>query len=108
MMEKLFSLFSSKPYWSIIPLRETLKQPDAWIRECLAEIAVQITEGTYAHQWKLMDVYIGGGGKEELDKVVVKGESVGVKEIMEEDEEEFDEDEEDNDEEEDDFEEITG
>jgi transcription initiation factor TFIIF subunit beta len=102
-MNKLFLLFSEKPYWGIPALKQTLQQPDAYIRECLSEIAVLITEGVYAHQWRLMDNYANGGVGEFERKVGAK-DGMGVDGDEEEEEEEDDED----GEEEDDFEEIIG
>ena len=57
MTNRLFDLFSEKPYWSITALRNTLKQPDIWIREVLQEIGDQVKEGPYINLWKLKEVW---------------------------------------------------
>jgi len=53
--DRLFALFSDKPYWSISALKATLQQPDAWLREVLKDVAVLIKEGQYANMWELRE-----------------------------------------------------
>ncbi|TXT13090.1 hypothetical protein VHUM_01491 [Vanrija humicola] len=88
--DRLFALFSEKPYWSITALKATLQQPDAWLREVLKEVAVLIKEGQYANMWELKDNWKEAGKSEPG----VKGEE--------------DDDEEDDDDDEDDFEVVEG
>ncbi|KAL7423874.1 hypothetical protein Q5752_001459 [Cryptotrichosporon argae] len=55
LLDRLFTLFADKPYWSITALRATVKQPDVYLRDVLADIAVMIKEGAYANMWELKD-----------------------------------------------------
>ena len=84
-MDRLFHLFVDKPYWSITGLREELKQPDAWLREVLQDIAEMVAAGVYKGNWKLKPEYEGMDG--------IKGDK-GDEEEEEEDDEDDDEDEE--------------
>lgn len=65
--DRLFSLFSDKPYWSITALKATLQQPDAWLREVLKDVAVLIKEGQYANMWELKDTWKESGGDSKPD-----------------------------------------
>ncbi|ORY22382.1 transcription initiation factor IIF, beta subunit-domain-containing protein [Naematelia encephala] len=71
LVDRMLSLFADKPYWGIPALKATLKQPDAYMREILREIADPIKEGQYANMWKLKN---GMGGDE-----TIKGDGLGVK-----------------------------
>lgn len=87
LIDRLFALFTEKPYWSITALKQTLKQPDAWLREVLKDVASLIKEGQYANMWELKenwkDVNVGGAdSKAKLEKM----------EAEEEEEEDDDED----------------
>ena len=60
--DRLFSLFSEKPYWGIPALKSTLKQPDVWLREVLKDVAEPIKEGQYTNMWALKDAWRVGVG----------------------------------------------
>ncbi len=98
LIDRLFSLFSDKPYWGIPALRATLKQPDSWLREVLKDVAEPMKEGQYANMWRLKEGWRGDAKGE--------GEGEGMMEAdpnaeAEGREEEFVDDEDD-----DDFEEV--
>ena len=87
--DKLFALFSEKPYWSIAALRQTLKQPDIWVREVLKGIADQVSQGTYINLWKLKEVWHTVDVKD--DKDGLKGEGSEVDEDEDDDDEDLEE-----------------
>lgn len=75
-----------------------MKQPVVWVKTCLDEIALPVTEGVYKGQWKLKAEYEYGGMKVFEKR---EGEGSGAKD------EEGGEEEDEFDDEEDDFEEIV-
>lgn len=109
--DALFDRFREKPYWNISVLKETLKQPDVWLREVLRDVAEQVKEGPYRDMWRLKEALraLGPGVKGE-DVKSIKGEQ--EEDGGEGEEEETDDDmlggEGDDDFDEDDFEEIVG
>ncbi|ORX40490.1 transcription initiation factor IIF, beta subunit-domain-containing protein [Kockovaella imperatae] len=96
--DKLFALFSEKPYWSITALRQTLQQPDIWVREVLKDIADQVTQGVYINLWKLKDIWKDADSAIMDEKGGIKGEGSDTGD---------EEDEEGDDEEEPDLEEVA-
>ncbi|KAL1407382.1 hypothetical protein Q8F55_006804 [Vanrija albida] len=84
--DRLFALFSDKPYWSLKALKATLQQPDAWLREVLQSVAELIKEGQYANMWELKDTWKDVGKSEPG----VKGEG-GEEEDEDDDEDDFEE-----------------
>lgn len=103
--DRLFGLFSEKPYWSIVTLRKTLKQPDAWLREVLKDLAEQVQSGEYLHMWKLKDSWKRTDVKPDRQGQAGKNEVKGEMDSEAEDEE--DDDDEDGDEDDDeDLEEV--
>jgi transcription initiation factor TFIIF subunit beta len=97
--DRLFQLFSDKPYWSISAIKQTLQQPDAWLREVLKDVAAPIKEGQYANMWELKENWKEGAGakaepKDEDDEDVdvdVDDLEAGPDEEMSDDEDEFEE-----------------
>ena len=81
--DRLFALFSDKPYWGIPALKASLKQPDAWLREVLKDVAEPIKEGTYANMWALKEGWRVGvkakgiEGKMEIDAEGQEGDAEG-------------------------------
>ena len=49
-LDQLFTLFRERPRWGIRPLREKTQQPEAYLKEVLAEIAFFHKSG---EQWFL-------------------------------------------------------
>lgn len=47
LIDTLFDEFGRYKYWSIRALRERLMQPEAWLKECLLEVAEQEQDGPY-------------------------------------------------------------
>ncbi|KAJ9106275.1 hypothetical protein QFC21_001420 [Naganishia friedmannii] len=53
LIDTLFEEFSRFKFWSMRALKERLRQPEAWLRECLMEVAQQEQEGPYKSLWTL-------------------------------------------------------
>ncbi|WVN88561.1 uncharacterized protein L203_103772 [Cryptococcus depauperatus CBS 7841] len=71
--DRIFQCFRDHPYWSLAALKQTLEQPDAWLREVMRDVAEQVKEGKYIGYWQLKkewreDAWKGPEGQE------VKGE----------------------------------
>ncbi|GAA5984375.1 hypothetical protein JCM10908_003322 [Rhodotorula pacifica] len=62
LLDALISHFHSAPYWALKSLNEHVKQPQMYLRECLAEIATLIPKGPYANMWTLKPEFKGTGG----------------------------------------------
>lgn len=82
--DRLFQLFSERPYWSIAALKARLQQPDMWLREVLKDVAEVITGGHYANMWQLKEDWKGNGEGE------AKAEADGDDDDDDEDEDESD------------------
>jgi transcription initiation factor TFIIF subunit beta len=76
--DRMFALFNEKPYWAITALRETLKQPDAWLREVLRDIADPVLEGSYKNMWKLKDSWEAVGAKGGEDEGIEAGDDKDI------------------------------
>ncbi|GAA5877750.1 hypothetical protein JCM3774_000744 [Rhodotorula dairenensis] len=59
LLDALISHFQAAPYWALKSLNEHVKQPQMYLRECLAEIAVLIPKGPYANMWTLKPEFKG-------------------------------------------------
>ncbi|KAL0255375.1 hypothetical protein I308_100179 [Cryptococcus tetragattii IND107] len=97
--DRIFQCFRDHPYWALGALKQTLEQPDAWLREVLRDVAEQVKEGQYQGYWQLKPVW-----REDAWKGGENGESV-KNEVKEEGDVKPDIDEGD-DEDEDDLEEV--
>lgn len=97
--DRIFQCFRDHPYWALGALKQTLEQPDAWLREVLRDVAEQVKEGQYQGYWQLKPVW-----REDAWKGGENGESV-KSEVKEEGDVKPDIDE-DDDEDEDDLEEV--
>ncbi|KAJ9109880.1 hypothetical protein QFC19_001859 [Naganishia cerealis] len=53
LIDTLFEEFSRFKYWSMRALKDRLRQPEAWLKECLSEVAQQEQEGPYKSLWTL-------------------------------------------------------
>ncbi|KAJ9124245.1 hypothetical protein QFC22_001044 [Naganishia vaughanmartiniae] len=53
LIDTLFEEFSRFKFWSMKALKDRLMQPEAWLRECLTEVAQQEQEGPYKSLWTL-------------------------------------------------------
>lgn len=51
LIDTLFEEFSRFKFWSMRALKDRLRQPEAWLRECLTEVAQQEQEGPYKSQY---------------------------------------------------------
>ncbi|TID28360.1 hypothetical protein CANINC_002538 [Pichia inconspicua] len=57
LMNLLFKLFHEFEYWTLKGLREKTNQPEAYLKECLENIAMMERKGPYALKWRLKDEY---------------------------------------------------
>ncbi|VEU22364.1 DEKNAAC103377 [Brettanomyces naardenensis] len=57
MMKILFDLFNQYDYWTMKGLKEKTNQPEAYLKECLENIAVMERKGPYALKYRLKDEY---------------------------------------------------
>src|SRR6202046_1272151 len=57
LLDQLFALFRETPRWSIRPLREKTQQPEAYLKEVLAEIAFLHKSGEHNGLWELKEVF---------------------------------------------------
>lgn len=53
LMDALAACFGEHKYWPLRALKIHLKQPEAWLREILEEIAVLVRSGTFANTWMI-------------------------------------------------------
>lgn len=61
LLDALFKLFESHPYWQLKALTEHVKQPQSYLKEVLAEIAQLLPRGPYVGMWTLKDQFKGEG-----------------------------------------------
>ena len=61
LLDQLFALFRETPRWSIRPLREKTQQPEAYLKEVLAEIAFLHKSGEHNGLWELKEVFKDDG-----------------------------------------------
>lgn len=54
----LINLFSEYKYWPLKQLRYKTRQPEAFLKETLAEIAYMVKSGPFAMLWTLRDEYV--------------------------------------------------
>ncbi|GMG19815.1 unnamed protein product [Ambrosiozyma monospora] len=57
LMKLLFSMFNEYDYWSLKSIREKTNQPEAYLKECLENIAVMERGGTFSLTYRLKDEY---------------------------------------------------
>ena len=94
LMDALYRCFRRFRYWSMKALRNELKQPEAWIKENLEQIATLIRSGDFAMNWMLKPEYQGvvkeeDDVKEEVAKVESGTDDPTGDEMLEEDEGDF-------------------
>jgi len=65
LLDQLFALFRETPRWGIRPLREKTQQPEAYLKEVLAEIAFLHKSGEHNGLWELKEVFKDDGMKAE-------------------------------------------
>ncbi|KAF2860846.1 hypothetical protein K470DRAFT_257623 [Piedraia hortae CBS 480.64] len=88
LMRGLEACFRKYQYWSTATLRLELKQPEAWIKETLEEIATFVRTGDFASTWKLKPEYANVLHNHEALEAVAKVESGGELMTRDEDEDE--------------------
>ena len=57
LMDLLFKCFSRFAYWPLRALKANVRQPEAWLRQVLEQIAILQKTGTFANTWTLKDEY---------------------------------------------------
>ena len=58
--DKIFQCYDKFTYWSMKAFKQTLNQPEAWLRENLDELAVLHKTGRFANHWELKPEYKRG------------------------------------------------
>ena len=61
LLDELFKAFQERERWSIKVLRERTQQPEAYLKEVLAEIAFLHRSGEFNGTWELLANYKGDG-----------------------------------------------
>lgn len=90
--DRIFELFTDKPYWTITALRNELQQPEQWLRQVLAEYAETVQSGAYVNMWRLKPEW-----QQEWQESREKGKKIDFDAKPEPDAEEEEEDDEDED-----------
>ncbi|KAI0815566.1 transcription initiation factor IIF, beta subunit-domain-containing protein [Xylaria sp. FL0064] len=55
--DRIFQCYEQYAYWSLKAFKQTLNQPEAWLRENLEEVAVLHKSGRFANYWELKPEY---------------------------------------------------
>ncbi|KAI8630528.1 hypothetical protein F5Y19DRAFT_483855 [Xylariaceae sp. FL1651] len=55
--DRIFQCYDKFAYWSLKAFKQTLNQPEAWLRENLEELAVLHKSGRFANHWELKPEY---------------------------------------------------
>ncbi len=55
--DRIFQCYDKFSYWSMKAFKQTLNQPEAWLRENLEELAVLHKTGRFANHWELKPEY---------------------------------------------------
>ncbi|GAP86307.1 putative transcription initiation factor iif [Rosellinia necatrix] len=55
--DRIFQCYDKYAYWSLKAFKQTLNQPEAWLRENLEEVAVLHKSGRFANYWELKTEY---------------------------------------------------
>ncbi|KAI1360591.1 transcription initiation factor IIF, beta subunit-domain-containing protein [Xylaria arbuscula] len=55
--DRIFQCYEKFAYWSLKAFKQTLNQPEAWLRENLEEVAVLHKSGRFANYWELKPEY---------------------------------------------------
>ncbi|KAI0045982.1 hypothetical protein FA95DRAFT_1494707 [Auriscalpium vulgare] len=63
LLDMLFELFRERAHWPVKLLRERTRQPEAYVREILAEIAVLHRSGEFVGNWELKAMFTGNGAQ---------------------------------------------
>ncbi|KAI0312727.1 transcription initiation factor IIF, beta subunit-domain-containing protein [Amylostereum chailletii] len=96
LLDMLFGLYRERDNWPIKLLRERTQQPEAYLKEVLAEIATLHRSGEFNGMWELKPEFKGDGVKGEAGTMLYaaqpSGSGAGGDNAMEEEEEDEDED----------------
>lgn len=55
--DRIFHCYDQYAYWSLKGFKQALRQPEAWLRENLEELAVLHKSGHFANYWELKPEY---------------------------------------------------
>jgi transcription initiation factor TFIIF subunit beta len=85
LIDALHACFDEYSYWSMKALKGRTRQPEAYLKEVLQEIAVLVKAGPFASTWKRMSMYEKNveGQKEEAAPEQVGGDDDDDDEEME-------------------------
>ncbi|KAH6660608.1 transcription initiation factor IIF, beta subunit-domain-containing protein [Truncatella angustata] len=80
LLDAIFNLYTSRgfAYWSMKSLKYELKQPEAWLRENMEQIAVLHKTGRFANFWELKQEYKPATNTAPNDKVANYGDEPGA------------------------------
>jgi len=78
LIDMLFKLFSKQQYWSLKDLRAKVQQPEAYLKEVLAEIGHLERSGPNNGTWRLQESYAMAMPEVKEDEMEVEG-SQGLK-----------------------------
>ena len=117
LLDQLFALFRETARWSIRPLRERTQQPEAYLKEVLAEIAFLHKSGEYNGLWELKEVFRDEGVRLSIQPLIsrfinssghqMKAENVPGPSSLDDVKTEMEIDEDDDDDDDDDMEEVS-
>lgn len=57
LLDVLFKCFVQYEYWGIKALKDTVRQPEAYLRQVLEKIGMLVSHGTFANRWRLRDEF---------------------------------------------------
>ncbi|KAL8849888.1 MAG: hypothetical protein Q9221_005154 [Calogaya cf. arnoldii] len=78
----IFGCFRRYPYWAIRTMRETLDQPESYLKEVLEEVAVMARSGRYTNLWQLRPEYREGAYDDVAGEIAPGGASEDEDENM--------------------------
>ena len=79
LIDMLFKLFSKQQYWSLKDLRAKVQQPEAYLKEVLAEIGHLERSGPNNGTWRLQESYAMAIPEAKEDEMEVEGSQPGIK-----------------------------
>ncbi|GAB7364075.1 hypothetical protein MBLNU230_g4627t1 [Neophaeotheca triangularis] len=94
--DALYQCFRQYKYWPLRVLRNTLNQPEAYIKEALEQVATLVRSGDMANSWKLKPEYAAMADvkdedvKDEVVKPEPEDEDMGTGDEMDEDDDDDD------------------
>ena len=78
LLDQLFALFREREHWAVKMLRERTQQPEAYLKEVLAEIASMHRSGEHNGTWELMANFKGEGVSPSVTSIFSECLTLGV------------------------------